>query len=223
MRVLLALFLLFAAVGTSFGSVMTPDSLILVSLDGDRDGPGTVNAGPLAGNPIVVRERANLAEQALRIAAFLDFDLASLPGTIESAEFSVSFDQRLNTANNMAVNIGRVQDDGTNGDSWDDSLAAGTVPLFEWGMNSADASTLVPNVRTNPLGTYSVDVTNIVNKWTTGTNANNGFTMYAPSTVFQGAGFSGATLSVVIPEPTTLLVWSLLAGLGVGLGWRRRK
>jgi len=26
-----------------------------------------------------------------------------------------------------------------------------------------------------------------------------------------------------IPEPTTLLVWSLLAGLGVGLGWRRRK
>ncbi len=27
----------------------------------------------------------------------------------------------------------------------------------------------------------------------------------------------------VIPEPATLLVWSLLAGLGVSLGWRRRK
>jgi len=26
-----------------------------------------------------------------------------------------------------------------------------------------------------------------------------------------------------IPEPTTLLIWSLLAGLGVGLGWRRRR
>jgi len=26
-----------------------------------------------------------------------------------------------------------------------------------------------------------------------------------------------------VPEPTTLLIWSLLAGLGVGLGWRRRK
>jgi len=26
-----------------------------------------------------------------------------------------------------------------------------------------------------------------------------------------------------IPEPTTCLIWSLLAGLGVGLGWRRRK
>ncbi len=26
-----------------------------------------------------------------------------------------------------------------------------------------------------------------------------------------------------VPEPATLLVWSLLAGLGVGLGWRRRR
>ncbi len=29
--------------------------------------------------------------------------------------------------------------------------------------------------------------------------------------------------SGIVPEPATLLVWSLLAGLGVGLGWRRRK
>jgi hypothetical protein len=28
---------------------------------------------------------------------------------------------------------------------------------------------------------------------------------------------------VIIPEPSTLLIWSLLAGLGFGLGWRRRK
>jgi len=27
----------------------------------------------------------------------------------------------------------------------------------------------------------------------------------------------------VMPEPATLLIWSLLAGLGVGLGWRRRR
>ena len=26
-----------------------------------------------------------------------------------------------------------------------------------------------------------------------------------------------------IPEPATLMIWSLLAGLGVTLGWRRRK
>jgi hypothetical protein len=31
------------------------------------------------------------------------------------------------------------------------------------------------------------------------------------------------TAAQVIPEPSTFLVWSLLAGLGVGLGWRRRK
>jgi len=29
--------------------------------------------------------------------------------------------------------------------------------------------------------------------------------------------------NVPVPEPTTLLILSLLAGLGVGLGWRRRK
>jgi len=39
----------------------------------------------------------------------------------------------------------------------------------------------------------------------------------------RAANFDYAALSVVVPEPSTLLVWSLLAGLGVGLGWRRRK
>jgi hypothetical protein len=29
--------------------------------------------------------------------------------------------------------------------------------------------------------------------------------------------------TVIIPEPSTLLIWSLLAGLGVGLGWRRKR
>jgi hypothetical protein len=32
------------------------------------------------------------------------------------------------------------------------------------------------------------------------------------------------TLGVLpVPEPTTILIWSLLAGLGIGVGWRRRK
>jgi len=35
--------------------------------------------------------------------------------------------------------------------------------------------------------------------------------------------FNDALHFQVIPEPTTLLIWSLLAGLGVGLGWRQRK
>ena len=35
------------------------------------------------------------------------------------------------------------------------------------------------------------------------------------------ASYPGAVAPV--PEPTTLLIWSLLASLGTTLGWRRRK
>jgi len=33
----------------------------------------------------------------------------------------------------------------------------------------------------------------------------------------------GRFTAFVIPEPSTLLVWSVLAGLGIGVGWRRRR
>jgi hypothetical protein len=33
----------------------------------------------------------------------------------------------------------------------------------------------------------------------------------------------GAEIKAVVPEPATLLIWSLLAGLGIGVGWRRRR
>jgi len=33
----------------------------------------------------------------------------------------------------------------------------------------------------------------------------------------------GTLAVLLIPEPSTLLIWSLLAGLALGLGWRRRK
>jgi len=42
-------------------------------------------------------------------------------------------------------------------------------------------------------------------------------------------GFDGiyvaepSTTGAVIPEPATIAIWSLLAGLGIGVGWRRRK
>jgi hypothetical protein len=39
----------------------------------------------------------------------------------------------------------------------------------------------------------------------------------------QGLQLGFVNLTAAVPEPTTLLVWSLLAGLGVVLGWRRRK
>lgn len=34
---------------------------------------------------------------------------------------------------------------------------------------------------------------------------------------------ANAYFSTIIPEPSTFLVWSLLAALGIGWGWRRRK
>jgi hypothetical protein len=37
----------------------------------------------------------------------------------------------------------------------------------------------------------------------------------------RGLAAGGSPLRLV-PEPTTLLIWSLLAGLGIGVGWRRR-
>jgi len=44
--------------------------------------------------------------------------------------------------------------------------------------------------------------------------------------VFRGNSQAGSRydniLVTVIPEPATMLIWSFLAGLGIGLGWRRR-
>jgi len=43
----------------------------------------------------------------------------------------------------------------------------------------------------------------------------------------NNTGLDAVTLngvvSTIIPEPSTLLIWSLLAGLGLGVGWRRRR
>jgi len=38
-----------------------------------------------------------------------------------------------------------------------------------------------------------------------------------------GFGEVAFTTADVIPEPSTILIWSLLAGLGFAAGWRRRK
>jgi hypothetical protein len=35
--------------------------------------------------------------------------------------------------------------------------------------------------------------------------------------------FGDPYLEMYVPEPSTLLVWSLLAGLGIGVAWRRRR
>jgi len=54
-----------------------------------------------------------------------------------------------------------------------------------------------------------------------------------PSTTIGFSGVAGGKPFIILdaqgngvvqtPEPATILVWSLLAGLGIGVGWRRRK
>ena len=41
--------------------------------------------------------------------------------------------------------------------------------------------------------------------------------------VIPGRNGEVLVLTAIVPEPATLVIWSLLAGLGIGLGWRRRK
>jgi hypothetical protein len=79
------------------------------------------------------------------------------------------------------------------------------------------------------------DLTALVQGWIDGSVANYGLNL-------QIVGGGGDTLAskedagapfaprlvidyavTIIPEPATLLIWSLLAGLGIGVGWRRRK
>jgi len=70
----------------------------------------------------------------------------------------------------------------------------------------------------------------------TGLSGITGFRLEAlehPSLPFNGPGRAGGNgnfvvreftvFAMAVPEPTTLLIWSLLAGLGAGLRWRRRK
>ena len=213
--------------GFSSGSLVTgPDASINVSLDGDRSSTGAVVASGLAGNTYIVRERGNVGEETQRIASFLEFDVSSLStGFVNSSGFSATltaqFTDRLNTLNNMEVRVGRVDDDGVNGDTWDTSLAPNTVPLFEWGMASADDVLLVPNARTATLNSvFAADITPIVQAWVNGTEANNGLVLYAPSPVFQGAGFENVTLTAIVPEPTTALG---LLGLMTSTFFRRRR
>lgn len=63
----------------------------------------------------------------------------------------------------------------------------------------------------------------MIDRWILSEN-NNLFGSSAGDTAGELDAFPTAAIAaMVIPEPATLLIWSLLAGLGVGLGWRRRK
>lgn len=196
---------------------LLPEDIVKVSQDGDKNSAGTVLVP--SDYEIYARERTigSKDEEKMRTASFIQFDLSSLTTDIVnssffSASFEADFVSSLNDKNNMSVMLGQVTDE------WDNVL--GDLPLFELADSSINEVTLVGNVKNRAYGTYSVDVTTIVQDWVNGDALNNGLVVFGKTPAFQGAGFDNVALQVEVPEPSTLAIFAL--GI-IGLASRRFK
>lgn len=191
---------------------ISSDYIVNVSLDGDQNSVGTVNG--LANNEVIARERRDKSQKDKRIASFIQFDVSLLTLDLVNASdfsalFSADFSERLNIINDMSVMLGQVSS------AWDN--VAGTLPVFEMAGLSTNSAVLVNNIKTDAFDTYSLDVTEIVRSWVSGTSVNNGFVVYGAESVYQGAGFNNIALKVTAPvssavtvsEPTTLVIFGL--------------
>ena len=191
---------------------ISSDYIVNVSLDGDQNSVGTVNG--LANNEVIARERRDKSQEDKRIASFIQFDVSLLTLDLVNASdfsalFSADFSERLNIINDMSVMLGQVSS------AWDN--VAGTLPVFEMAGLSTNSAVLVNNIKTDAFDTYSLDVTEIVRSWVSGTSVNNGFVVYGAESVYQGAGFNNIALKVTAPvssavtvsEPTTLVIFGL--------------
>lgn len=191
---------------------ISSDYIVNVSLDGDQNSVGTVNG--LANNEVIARERRDKSQKDKRIASFIQFDVSLLTLDLVNASdfsalFSADFSERLNIINDMSVMLGQVSS------AWDN--VAGTLPVFEMAGLSTNSAVLVNNIKTDDFDTYSLDVTEIVRSWVSGTSVNNGFVVYGAESVYQGAGFNNIALKVTAPvssavtvsEPTTLVIFGL--------------
>ena len=191
---------------------ISSDYIVNVSLDGDQNSVGTVNG--LANNEVIARERRDKSQKDKRIASFIQFDVSLLTLDLVNASdfsalFSADFSERLNIINDMSVMLGQVSS------TWDN--VAGTLPVFEMAGLSTNSAVLVNNIKTDDFDTYSLDVTEIVRSWVSGTSVNNGFVVYGAESVYQGAGFNNIALKVTAPvssavtvsEPTTLVIFGL--------------
>lgn len=187
-----------------------PDDFVMVSDDTTRTSLGTVQHNSLT-DPYVARSRADASQDALQIATFLQYDLSGIapfqvndPGF--SAAFRIDYTQRLNTANALAIFLGR-NISGT----WDSG--GSNFPLHDWGFDDEfpgviadDGVQLLSNVRTqNPrIDDLTVDVSGIVSNWVNGVYANQGFVLTYDRNAYQGAGFDNPELILnLVPEPAT--------------------
>lgn len=196
------------------------DAIVNASIDGDSNNVGSVDSFNVA-TDMYVRERKNKFEE-FRTASFVHFDVSSLTSSVVNAiDFSAYFEAdlatKINDINAMEVMMGEV-----NAHTWDGSLIAGSVPLFDWTNDAINVQTFANNVNidVNAFGTYSVDVTQSVRDWVNGASANNGFVLFGSERVYQAAGFDNAGLRVNIPEPTSIAILALAV---IGFTARRMK
>ena len=209
--------------------------------------PSTTNAAPVVLNPsdtvtvsptgnlspgsppgdIVVRERGTNAvtgsEGDMHIAAFLNFDLSGVTSfniAEETATFSLDFQGRINV-NNHFLSVAQVT-----GGAWNSTT---NLPSYNWGTHSPAPAgpgsqirtkTIVSNVGADPFGTYSVDISDIMDAWINGSEGQFGLTVFLKD-AFTGAGFGSPQISIV-PEPSTSMMLACL-GLGVSVYQRRRR
>jgi len=175
------------------------------------DNLNPANVGVLAVNSgvtgdLVIRERANAAQNDRRISSYINFDLTDpavatvIASPLFTASFSVEYNSQLNSLNGGTVSLGRVTTA-----AWDSTA---NFPLHSYGLeagvgtNAAELSVLINNVATTtPSGqTFTVDVTNIVRAWVDGSEPNYGLVLFFNQLVSQGAGFNNPQLIFTIPD-----------------------
>ena len=160
---------------------------------------GTMAPGTTPGTYVLREREPDSSEFDMHISAFSNFDLSSVGNFIlgagDKATFELDFQGRLNTSTDSPLYAAQVT-----GGNWSSS----SLPDYQWATKSPATAgpgsqtrehIVVPNVKTNAFGTYSVDVTDIVDAWVNGGDANYGLGIYVGD-AFQGAGFDSPTLHV---------------------------
>lgn len=196
----------FAALSLSLNAQvsLTPsDTAVTDSLDPANVGTDAATSGVNGGvtGDFPIRERAASTQADRRISSYFKFDLtdpnaaAALASSPFTASLTLEYVGQLNTVNGGFASVGRV----TTAD-WDSSANFPSHTYgFEAGVgtNAADVTTFLPIAATAPTGeTLSIDVTNIVLDWASGSEPNYGFVLFINQLVSQGAGFNNPQLII---------------------------
>ncbi len=195
-----------------------------------KNGQSPATAGAFAGAELFVRNRTSSEtpeQPALKVQAFLEFDLADLGQTkIDRAVLLLHEYDKLNSIHSEELLIGQVADawdlDG-NRPAYDQALVDGTEFIF--GDNGPASAGPAVDIL------HEIDVTDIVQAWQLDPSSNHGFRL-AIDAGFVGAAFNHtgdlAPLLVVtygVPEPASaaLLGCGLLLGIPLLVRFRRRR